>query len=245
MDSRKVTPTPLTKQKGRVYPQDFINKVICGDCLEVMKQIPDKCVDLLLTDPPYEQDNHGGGKSDFAQRKLVKEKHINFISKGFDYEQFFPEIERVCRIVNLLIFCSNKQISKTMIYWEQKGYSTTLLVWKKPNAIPFGNGKYYSDTEYIVYVRGDNVPFTTGKSKVFNVNYPSKRLHPTQKPEILIKKLIEIHSIENGIILDPFLGSGTTAVACKELGRNFIGIEISPEYCKIAEQRLQQEVLPL
>jgi len=218
-------------------------KIIQGDCLEVMRGFADKSFDLVLTDPPYEQDNHGGGTTDFAQRKLVKDRHIDFLSEGFNLSDFFVQAVRVCRIVNIIIFCSNKQISETMRIAEQYGFSVTLLIWKKPNAIPFGNGKYFSDTEYMVYVRGKNAPFKKGKSKVFEYNYPASREHPTQKPLDLIKDLVENHSHEDGIILDPFGGSGTTAVAAKQLNRNCTLIEISEKYCEIARKRLSQDML--
>ena len=81
-----------------------------GDYLEVMKNIPDKSVDCIITDPPYELSNHGGvGKTEFSNRKIVKDKHINFISNGFDYDTVFNEFIRICKIPNFLIFCSNNQ----------------------------------------------------------------------------------------------------------------------------------------
>ena len=81
-------------------------------------------------------------------------------------------------------------------------------------------------------------------SSVFNdVIIRQKRIHPWEKPETLMEKIIRIHTNENDTVFDPFFGSGTTLIVCKQLKRNFIGIEISPEYCKIAEDRLKQQVL--
>lgn len=122
-----------------------VNKIHNGDCLELMKEIPDKSIDLVLTDPPYLLDNQGGvGKGDFAKRKLMKLKHINWISEDFDYNSVLNEFIRVCNPLNLYIFCSNKQISRTMSFFENKGYKVTLLMWHKTNAVPLGNNTYHS-----------------------------------------------------------------------------------------------------
>lgn len=222
---------------------DLIN----DDCVNILKQIPDKTFDLVLTDPPYELDNHGGGKTDLAQRKLVKDKHIDFISNGFDYDVVLAELIRICKIPNILLFCSNKQISKLMNYFEQLNYSTTLLVWKKTNPPPFCNGKHVSETEFIIYVRGKNAPFnnglpTTMKKKI--KEYPSppskSRTHPTEKPIKLLEEYINLHSLENDLILDCFMGTGSTGVACMNLNRKFFGIEINKEYFDIAESRINE-----
>ncbi len=219
------------------------NTIVQGDCVEVMKQIPDKSINMVLTDPPYEQDNHGGGNTVMAQRKL-NNSYIDFISDSFDMGTVFNEIKRISKTINLLIFCSNKQISKIMRYWEDEKYPTTLLVWDKPNPIPFGNGKYISNLEFMVYVRGKNATYNNigynEQLKTFRYANPSskQRFHPTEKPVDLLERLVKIHSKENDIVLDCFAGSGSTLVACKKLGRRFIGIELSEEYCAIARNRI-------
>ena len=97
--------------------------LINGEALEQLKMIPTKSIDFVCIDPPYELENHGGGKNDFKDRKLVKDLHIDFISKGFDMVNVFGEIERVLKTMNAVIFCSNKQVSKIMNYWENKKYT--------------------------------------------------------------------------------------------------------------------------
>jgi len=221
-----------------------MNKVILGDCLEVMKDIPDGSVDMVLIDPPYKQENHGGGKTDFAQRKLVKDLHIDFISNSFDIDKTFNEIIRISKIVNFVTFCSNKQVSKIMSWWETRGFSTTLLIWEKTNPVPFGNGKYISSIEFMVYVRGKGCTYNNigyeNQLKTFRYASPSskKRFHPTEKPNELLERLLKIHTNENDIVLDCFAGSGTTGVACKNLNRNYILIEKEPEYIEVIKKRL-------
>lgn len=220
-----------------------VNTIYNEDCLKTMRRMPDGFVNLVLTDPPYVLENHGGGQNEFSSRQLPKDLHIDYMSHGYDIPKVFEEFERICQPLNLLIFCSNGQISETMGYWQRLKYSTTLLVWHKPNAIPFHNGKYQSDLEFVVFVRGKNVHFSGGSSKLFSCSSPRSRLYPTQKPLDLVARLLNTHSRPEQVVYDPFIGSGTVAVACKNLGRNYIGSEISKEYCEIAEKRLRQEVL--
>jgi site-specific DNA-methyltransferase (adenine-specific) len=217
-----------------------------GDCLEVMKTIKDNSIDFILTDPPYELDNHGGGKNEFKDRKLVKDLHINFISNGFDYESVFNEFERVQKTMNAIIFCSNKQVSKIMKFWEDKKYSVTLLIWQKTNPTPLSNGKYISDIEFMVYIRGKKAIYNNigykDQLKTFTYSSPSskQRIHPTEKPQQILERLIKIHSNENSTVLDCFAGSFSTALACINLNRSFIGIEINKDYVIKAEQRIKE-----
>lgn len=223
-------------------------KLYQGDCLPILKQMQDNSVDLILTDPPYEYDNHGGGNTELAQRKLVKEKHIDFMSSGFDLT-ILNEFLRVCITPNILMFCSNQQISKLMGYFESKGIPVTLLVWHKINPPPLCNGKYLSDCEFVVYAHGKNATFNNDcpfdfKKKVYVSSVvPAKdRLHPAQKPIDLLNQYIQLHSNPEDTILDPFMGSGSTGVACKNLNRNFIGMELNPDYFQIAKQRIADSV---
>jgi DNA modification methylase len=189
-------------------------------------------------------DTHGGcSHNDFGERKLVKDKHIEFICNGFDYESMFTEFERVCKIVNCLIFCSNKQISKTMAWWENKGYSTTLLIWDKPNPIPLSNLKHISNLEFIVFVRGKGATFNCfdyhKMLKTYKYPAPVSRIHPTEKPIALLRHLLQIHSNENQLVLDCFSGSGSTGIACHLEKRNFILSEIDVNYYNTSNKALE------
>ena len=116
------------------------------------------------------------------------------------------------------------------------------LAWYKPNAAPFTNNTFKSDLENIIYIREKGVKIK-GISRLFTHNCgKSKYGHPTEKPLEIIEKLILTASSEGDLIFDPFMGSGTTAAACKELNRNFIGCEIEAKYCEIAEKRLRKTI---
>lgn len=217
-----------------------------GDCMELLKKVKDNSIDLVVTDPPYELENHGGGTTSLAERQLVSDKHINFISNGFNYDIIFNEFIRITKTPNFFIFCSNKQISNIMTWFENKRLSVTLLVWQKTNPIPLCNGKYLSDCEFCVYVRGKNATFNNDtpfeyKKKVYtSALVPNKnRFHPTEKPIELLKRYILQHSNKNDWVLDPFMGSGTTGVACKESSRNFIGFELDENYFNMAKERIE------
>jgi site-specific DNA-methyltransferase (adenine-specific) len=222
--------------------------LINGEAISEMKKLKDNSIDFVLIDPPYKLDLNGGSSPDssFANRKLVKDKHIEFICNGYEMDSVFDEIIRLQEIVNAVIFCSNAQISETMSYWEKKKYSTTLLVWTKINPIPLANKKYISDLEFMVYVRGKKSTFNkvehSQKLKTFRYNTTStkNRIHPTEKPQAILNRLINNHSNEGDLILDCFGGSFSTGLACLNLKRNFIGIEIDKDIFDKAEKRIKQ-----
>ena len=192
------------------YPEDYINKVILGDCLEVMKGIPDKSIDLVLTDPPY--------PDYFQEEYQYKEGILNYL-KTFD-----------CRQIIFWTAKDNFPLNHTAIHiWDKKVGAGS---WYE-RIFERNGGKEYKVFRHYLINSDVAAKFTR------DTNFP----HPSQKPLALIRELVSIFSNEGDIILDPFLGSGTTAVACKQLNRNFIGIEISEKYCEIARKRLEQEQL--
>src|SRR5690554_1759250 len=228
-----------------------LNKVYLGDSYELIKNIPDKSVDCIYVDIPYEMQSGGKGGGAFGDRihNLIR-KDMDNIIHGIDYS-IFDEYIRVMKKVNIFIWCNKQQIIDVINYF--KDYSMEILVWAKDNPTPFTNNVWLSDLEYCLYFREKGVKLNNGydiKSKWYQspINKKDKDLydHPTIKPLELVKRHLEHTTNEGDIVLDTFLGSGTTAVACKELGRNYIGFEINEEYYKIAVDRLngitQQEV---
>lgn len=222
-----------------------------GDCIEYMASMPDNSVDFILTDIPYEFDLHGGGGGKYfasrGQMKKYKDNSLLFISDGIDYDKVFSEFIRICKGVNVCCFCSNKQVGKIMTWWENKGYVATLLVWDKPNPLPLGNGAYINNLEFIVYVRSKQVTYNNigykWQLKTFHDTPPQaeKRLHETEKPLSLLRRLLLIHSNENDIVFDPYGGSFTTALACIKEHRKFIGCELLEKYYNPAVKRIKDE----
>lgn len=216
-----------------------LNKIYNTDCLEFMRSMPDSCVDLVVTDPPYEIHTKGGG---LGRRPVYENGALGKISQGFDAEATLEQIARICKKINIFIFCSTKQKPRIMNWGYERGCNIAELAWYKPNAAPFTNNTFKSDLENIIYIREKGVKIK-GISKLFTHNCgKSKYGHPTEKPLEIIEKLILTASNEGDLIFDPFMGSGTTAAACKELNRNFIGCEIEAKYCEIAEKRLRKTI---
>ena len=204
-----------------------------------MRSMPNSCVDLVVTDPPYEIHTKGGG---LGRRPVYENGALNKISQGFDAEATLEQIARICKKINIFIFCSTKQKPRIMNWGYERDCNVAELVWYKPNAAPFTNNTFKSDLENIIYIREKGVKIK-GISKLFIHNCgKSKYGHPTEKPLEIIEKLILTASNEGDLIFDPFMGSGTTAAACKELNRNFIGCEIEAKYCEIAEKRLRKTI---
>ena len=214
-----------------------------GDCLEIMRRLPDKSVDLVVTDPPYDIVTRGAGLHKQEDKQYVKE--LIGMKDGFS-EEILDELCRVMKKINIYLFCSQKQIIPLLDYFvRRKGCNWNLLSWHKSNPIPACGNKYLTDTEFILFFRekGVKVYGTFDSKKTFYVtplNYKDKKKygHPTCKPEEIVKNLIVNSSRENDIILDPFMGSGTTGAVSVNLNRNFIGAEINEDYFYVAENRI-------
>jgi len=228
-----------------------INKIYNSDCLEILKELPDNSIDLVLTDPPYLINQNNGGRTKFTNiRRMYKNKseNLKFIANSFDIKNVFNECLRVLKKPNLYIFCSNLQITEIMGFFENKKLSTTLLIWEKPNPAPLINNVYTNDAEFIICVKGgatwNNLGYFKQK-KVFkyDIVQGKQKKHITEKPLPLLKHLLELKSNKDQLVLDPFCGSGSTLQACKELNRNYIGIEILEKYYKISKDRLKQDLL--
>jgi site-specific DNA-methyltransferase (adenine-specific) len=156
------------------------------------------------------------------------------------FDNWFKEIRRVLKETGkILIFC-DETLYVVLFRSAYKFFNTSMLVWKKNKV---GLGRNYRKTfEIILYGKSQSSKnFKEFRRDILEFKTPSNKVHPTQKPVELIKYLI---SPEDGqLILDPFMGSGTTAIACKELGRDFIGFEINKDYLDIANKRLEQSTL--
>ena len=198
----------------------------CGDCLELMKDIPDKSIDLIVTDPPY------GKKADKGTNGFGTSKNRRY-QGGWDNQrpdkQVFDEMFRISK--NLIIFGAN-------YFCDMLPFSNHWIFWDKKGDISFKNP--FADGELIYTTFTSPIKRVVFKQQGFITDSKDKRYHPTQKPSELIQMLIEQYSKEGDIVLDPFLGSGTTAVACVNTNRHYIGFELDPQYYDIACKRLDK-----
>ena len=231
------------------------NRVVVwqGDCLKWMKHIPDNSVDLVLTDPPYEIATSGGGLYKQDDKRYIES--LNDIKDGFD-QSILDELIRVMKKVNIYFFCSLKQIPKLLDYFlksktdensllYKRTINWNLISWHKTNPVPACGNKYLSDTEYILFFREQGVKvYGSFDTKKTHYETPlwvkDKKLynHPTCKPVFMLKNFIENSSQPDDIVLDPFMGSGSTGEAAVLLNRKFIGIEINSDYCITAKERI-------
>lgn len=210
-----------------------LNKVYNADCLEGMKRIPDNHVNITLTDIPYGEVNR---KSN-GLRNLNKEEADVF---NIDMDELLREIYRVTE-GQVIIFCGKEQFSEIYKFFANKKGTTRSIIWQKTNPSPMnGQYVYLSGVEHAVWFkpRGRKVFNAHCKNTVFTYSNGSRKIHPTQKNLDLFKELIIDNSNEGEIIFDPFMGSGTTAIAAIETGRNYIGFELDEEYHKLSEQRI-------
>lgn len=230
------------------YPDDFINKIIQGDCLEVMKHIPSESVDAIITDPPY-------GISFKSARQTYQEEIKN---DGLDdwaliLPQFLTEFKRVISPIGCCCCCcGGGKTPVTAIFTMEAIKHFNLiqtLVWRKFVGLGWKYRPAYENIVILSKTATDYSWYDTSKKMAnviegINQDIPSNKWqHPTQKPVELMELLIKNHTKEGDIVLDPFAGSGTTLEAAKKLGRKYIGIELEEKYIEMCGRRLAQEYL--
>ena len=234
--------------------KDFIDKIICGDALEVLKNIPNESIDCVVTDPPY------------FVLKALSEGERKKVSDTCEWD-YYNDLDEFLEFTKAWLnecYRVLKQDSQCYVFWSQKWMKEfwnlkqpfeikRMLIWYHPNV----TWKFTSKMWLWQY---DPIFFLTkGKVKKFNLSFVKnenkdviievtpqtnykrdKQYHPLQKPLNVVKLLIKASTNEGDIVLDPFCGSGTTLVACRMLNRKFIGIEINEKYVRIAEKRLKK-----
>ena len=221
------------------------NQIYLGDAAELIKSLPNKSVDLIVTDPPY-LGNYAGGGGNLTSLQYADRIRSSGLYGGYDLK-ILSEFVRVLKKINIYIWCSRDQIYEYITYFVKTlKCNWEMLIWHKTNPPPFVCGHYLKDKEYCLYFWETGVHLFPQYDKAKTVystplNQKDGQLygHPTIKNIDIIRNLITNSSEENDVVLDPFIGSGTTAVACKQLGRNYIGFEINEEYYKIATDRLK------
>lgn len=248
-----------------------MNKLILGDTRKVIKEYSDEYFDCVISDIPYEistggcaikeRNNEYGGilnrryyTDDRLKNKWLKQEDINdnatLIRKG----KFFAEIPKfsewlfdIYRVLKPQTHCylmiNSRNLKELQIEAEKVGFKfCNLLVWVKNNQTP--HKFYMSRTEFILLLRKGRERYINnlGCSNVFV--YPNQlgnKYHPTEKPVELMRDFIINSTNKGDIVLDPFMGSGTTCLACKETNRKYVGIEIDEKYYNIAKKRVEGE----
>ena len=246
------------------------NKIICGNSLEVLKRIPEKSIDLIFADPPYNlQLKENLYRPDQSKVEAVTQdwdKFNNF--KEYDYftKKWLIESKRVLKKGGALwVIGSYHNILRVGTSIQNLGFwILNDIIWHKTNPMPNFRGTRFTNAhETLIWcttskdakytfnyknlkelndgkqMRSDwFIPICSGKERLRNNN--NQRSHPTQKPESLLYRIILSSTNIGDTILDPFLGSGTTAIVAKKLQRNFIGIEKDKEYVMLAKNRLKK-----
>lgn len=220
-------------------------ELIHSDCLEAMKKIPDGSIDLVLTDPPYKVISGGNKcekwKKGYAKSVLHKNDGKIFTHNNINHEDWLTECFRVLSEQSHLYVMTNTiNLVNLVIAAEKVGFSLhNILVWEKNTAN--ANRWYMKNCEYTIFLRkGKAKTINNPSSKTVHTfkNPTGSKLHPTEKPVELMTLYVSNSTRIGEVVLDPFMGSGTTGVACKNLNRNFIGIELDETYYNIAKTRI-------
>lgn len=234
---------------------DYLNKIICGDCVEVMQKIPDKSVNLIVTSPPYNLKNStGNGMKDGRGGKWANAALQNGYSNHDDcmpHDKYVAwqreSLEEMMRLLtdDGAIFYNHKwRVQDALLQDRQdivNGFPVRqIIIWRRKGGLNFNAG-YFLPTYEVIYLiakpKFKLVPKANAYGDVWEITQEMKNEHPAAFPVSLIDRIVS--STDAKIILDPFMGSGTTAISAVNFNRNYIGIDISPEYCKMAEERIK------
>jgi DNA modification methylase len=209
-----------------------------GDCIEYIKTIKDKSIDCLITDPPYGVDIQFAAYDNQLSRKIENDGNIKDALILLD-EMLINVKSKLKEDAHIYIFCNWKIYPQFNQIISKHFQIKNLIIWDKL-FMGMGDlkGNYSSSYEMIVFA-GGNREFLTRPKNIIQCRFSDERFHNTQKPVELIKQLIENSTNVNETIFDPFLGSGSTVVAAKEMKRNFIGCEIDEQNYKITLKRLK------
>ena len=220
------------------------HRLLCGDSTDsdqVAKLMNGEKADMVFTDPPYKIQTEGGCKGVTGEALKKQGKDIEFIS-DFNPSDFLKTMPLVFenKIMNAYVFCNKDLLPDYLVWARDIGYSFNVLIWKKPNAIPIGDS-HRPDIEYLLLFR----KLAIWNNSLKDVNYSrclefgrERGLHPTMKPIGLISNEMKISSNVNSLIVDFFLGSGSTMVAAHQLKRKCYGMELDPKYCQVIIDRM-------
>ena len=220
------------------------------DCLNILPKIESESIDCIITDCPYHIVNGGAnGKKNQMSGLISHSNELTRQGKIFEYNeigfsQWLPEIYRIAKDnSHVYIMVNARNLKGLQQAAESSGFVfQNLLIWDKGNSLP---NKYYMNSYELILMlrkgRAKNIN-NMGTSNILRVpNIVGNKRHPTEKPVELMKILIENSTNKGDVVLDPFMGVGSTCIAAKETEREFIGIEIDTKYYDIAAERLKRE----
>lgn len=228
--------------------------IVNCDYQELMKNLIDKGakVDLVVTDPPYDIPSISGGGSINKVKKLnksLRDLDQSGLMNSYKIEPFAYSLMYLQKgNINAYFWCNKKQIPEYLnVYVDILNCKFDILTWHKTNALPTYSNKYLSDTEYCLYFhkgKGKCSPASYEDAKTYwinPINHKDKKIygHPTIKPLDFIEKIIKNSSRFGDVVLDPFMGSGTTGVACERLCRHFIGCDLDSHWYEVAKERIK------
>jgi len=235
---------PKTRQSTpeAINWKNWVNTVQRMDCMLGLQHIPDNGVELVITDPPY-----GVSRGLNCEGKRLGTTAILNFNFG-EWDKFTTEWFEIAAKKTkgwMMTFCGKKDVGFFMDTLEKNGFiAIDVLVWQKPDPIPLNaKSRFLNAWEAVVIGKRPGGTWnSTYEHNIIKVQAPKgkERIHPTQKPVQLIKRLIELTTNEGDLVLDPFMGSGTTAVASIETKRNYIGFEVSKEYHKQSKERIEK-----
>ncbi len=247
---------PQTYHNKLGFQASFLNKIICGDAIKVMREIPDGAVDLAVTSPPYNLKNStGNGMKDGRGGKWANAALQNGYTHHDDCmpHEEYVQWQRDCLAEMLRIIPDDGAIFYNHKWRVQDGKLQDrqdivngfpvrqIIIWKRKGGLNFNAG-YFLPTYEVIYLiakpKFKLVAKANAHGDVWEFTQEMNNEHPAAFPARLIDRVIS--STDAKVILDPFMGSGTTAISAINCKRDFIGIEISPEYCKMAEDRIKK-----
>lgn len=226
-----------------------LNKIYNINAIEGLKKIPDKSIDLIVTDPPYPTTKRGISKNTTTGglvRSELGRKGKIFKHNDIKPQEYIPEFYRVLKEgTHFYLMTNHVNLYEMLTVAKESGFHfIKSLIWNKGNKI-MGQA-YMSQFEYILFFRKGTFKKINNCGTADILSVPNKKtkdkdgknIHDTEKPIELMQILIKNSTQENDLVLDPFMGVGSTAIACKQLKRNFIGFELDTTYSVIANQRL-------
>ena len=253
------------QKDNNIVPEEYVNRIICNDNLQELKKLPDNCIDIIFTSPPYnfgldyqknEDDHHW--EDYFSNLFKTFSECVRILKYGgrflVNIQPLFSDYIPIHHIISHF-FISKKMIWKGEILWEKNNYNckyTAWGSWKSPS------NPYLKYTwEFIeIFCKGtlkktgnkDNADITSDEFKdsviakwsIAPERDMKKYNHPSMFPEKLVEKALKLFSFKNDIVLDPFNGAGTTTYVAKKCNRKFLGIDISKEYCDTANKRIEK-----